>query len=51
MEDYITNEEAVKILKEHRITFQNDFGWNTSVLKALDKAIEILSNDTANKET
>lgn len=35
-------EEAIRTLKEHKITFQHDFGWNISVLKALDLAIEAL---------
>ena len=46
MEEHsITREEAVKVLKEHRITFGCDFGWNTSVLEALDMAIDALSEN------
>jgi len=47
MEEHgITKEEAVKILQGHRITFGCDFGWNTSVLEALDMAIDALSEST-----
>lgn len=41
----MTREEAVKVLKEHRIMFQHDFGWDTSTIKALDMAISALSEN------
>lgn len=39
----MTREEAIRTLKEHKITFQHDNGWDTSTLKAIDMAIEALS--------
>ena len=39
----MTREEAIRTLKEHKITFQHDNGWATSTLKAIDMAIEALS--------
>ena len=41
----MTREEAIRTLKEHKITFQHDFGWNTSTLKALDMAIKALEQE------
>lgn len=39
----MTREEAIKTLKEHKIMFQHDFGWDISTIKALDMAISALS--------
>ena len=41
----MTREEAIRILKEHKIMFQHDFGWDTSTIKALDMAILALSEN------
>ena len=41
----MTREEAVRILKEHKIMFQHDFGWDISTIKALDMAISALSEN------
>ena len=41
----MTREEAIRILKEHKIMFQHDFGWDISTIKALDMAISVLSAD------
>ena len=41
----MTREEQVKVLQEHRIEFQHDFGWNTSVLEALDSVIKEMERD------
>lgn len=41
----MTNNEALERLKEHRILFEGDFGWDTTTLEALDVAIRILSAD------
>lgn len=36
------NEELINELKRHRAEVQNDFGWNTTLINALDAAIEAL---------
>jgi len=38
----MTIEEAIKTLKEHKIMFQHDFGWDISTIKALEMVIEAL---------
>ena len=43
----MTREEAIKTLKEHKIMFQHDFGWDISTIKALDMAIASLKTDEA----
>lgn len=35
--------EAIKTLKDHKICFEHDFGWNRTVLEALDFAIQSLA--------
>ena len=41
----MTADEAITILKDHRDTFECDFGWNRSVIDALDMAIAVLSEN------
>ena len=41
----MTREEQKAELIRHRNEIQNDFGWNTSLLSALDAAIEDLSTE------
>ena len=41
----MTREEAIGTLKEHKIMFQHDFGWDISTIKALDMAISALSEN------
>ena len=36
------NEEAIQVLTERRITLGHDFGWDASMLAALEKAIDAL---------
>lgn len=43
----MTKYDAIKVLKDHKICFEHDFGWNKQVLDALDVAIEILAADVA----
>ena len=43
----MTREEAIKTLKEHKIMFQHDFGWDISTIKALEMAIASLKTDEA----
>ena len=37
--------DAIKALKDHKICCEHDFGWNQTVLDALDTAIEVLASD------
>lgn len=41
----MTREEVIKTLKEHKIMFGHDFGWDITTLKALDMAISALSEN------
>ena len=36
--------DAIKVLKDHKIRFEHDFGWNKQVLDALNVAIEALAD-------
>ena len=38
----MTRKEAIAELKRHKKEFANDHGWNTSVLEAMQMAIEAL---------
>lgn len=46
----MTREEQIAELIRHRKEVQNDFGWNTSTLNALDAAIEALKAEPNIKE-
>ena len=46
----MVNEELVNELKRHRAEVQNDFGWNTTLINALDDAIKALKCITDIKE-
>ena len=41
----MTKSDAIKALTDHKICFEHDFGWNKTVLNALDTAIEALVAD------
>ena len=41
----LTTDEAVKVLEDHKIAFEHDFGWNRTVLEALDVAIVALNTN------
>ncbi len=41
----MTKNDAIQTLKDHKICFEHDFGWNKPVLDALDAAIETLAAD------
>jgi hypothetical protein len=41
----MTKHDAIQALKDHKICFEHDFGWNKPVLDALDMAIEALAAD------
>lgn len=43
----MTKYDAIKVLKDHKICFEHDFGWNKAVLDALDIAIKELDTDVA----
>lgn len=36
----MTRKDTIKTLKEHKIMFTHDFGWDTSTIKALEIAIK-----------
>ena len=42
----MTREEAIRTLKEHKITFQHDFGWSASTLEAIEMAIKALEQES-----
>ena len=39
----MTREQAIQRLKEHKILFSNDHGWDTTTIQALDIAIKSLN--------
>ena len=45
----MTNEEAIKVLQEHKIVTQHDFGWNVKVFNAIDIAIDAITKQISLK--